>query len=62
MNIIGREEKALTIKVCRIEKIRLEKMGNENWNAANTLVKKIVSWLKKRKNRDDEKLICGTVF
>ena len=62
MNIIGREEIALTIEVCCIGKIRLQKMGNEKWNAANTLVKKIVSCFKKRKNRDDENLIYGTVF
>ena len=34
MNIIGREEIALTINVCCIGKIRLQKMGNKKWNAA----------------------------
>ena len=51
MNIIGREETALTIEVCCIGKIRLQKMGNKEWNAANTLVKKIVSCFKKKKQQ-----------
>ena len=37
-------------------------MENENWNAANTLVKKIVSCFKKKKHRDDKNLILAECF